>query len=139
MNHETFYRSIFYSAAIYNIAWGLTTVLFPNLMFELLGIEPLNYPFMMSGIGMMVGVYGYGYWVVARHIRQYPQLVVIGIMGKLLGAVGWSYHVYLGDIPAYSLWMNVFNDVIWLPLFVGYLFWVSQGNRQANLKSGEKV
>jgi small multidrug resistance pump len=123
MDREDLYRAVFRLAAVYNVAWGAVVVLFPNLPFDLFGIPRLNYPFLMGGIGMMVGVYGYGYWVVSREPRRHPELVVIGLLGKTLGPIGWAWNVWLGAIPARTLWINVFNDLIWIPFFVSFLLW----------------
>lgn len=123
---EKFYKKVFYAAAAYNILWGIIIALYPNLMFAAFDIPPVNYPFLVSGIGMFVGVYGYGYYVVARYPRQYPQLVFIGLLGKVLGPIGWAYHVILGSVPLETMWINVFNDLIWIPFFVSYLFWVNK-------------
>src|SRR5260370_16254279 len=70
---------------MYNVSWGVATAIYPNLFFDIFGLAPINYPFMMSGLGMCIGLYGYGYWVVAGDLRRYPQLVVIGFLGKALG------------------------------------------------------
>jgi hypothetical protein len=121
----------FQLAAAYNLAWGVTIILFPNLPFEILDIPPVNYPFLMSGIGMFVAVYAYGYWVVSRELLRYPQLVVIGLLGKTLGPIGWAFTVCRGEIPARTLLINVFNDLIWLPLFVTYVVWYQR--RQARV------
>lgn len=126
MNAEKTFKVVFLLAAIYNILWGIIVVLFPNLFFDIFGIERINYPFLMSGIGMFVGVYGYGYYVVSKYPKQYPQLVVIGLLGKALGPIGWAYHVYLGNIPATTLLTNLFNDIIWLPFFIWYLIWAKK-------------
>jgi hypothetical protein len=120
---ERLFTKGFQLAAAYNLAWGATIILFPNLPFEILGIPPVNYPFLMSGIGMFVAVYAYGYWVVSRELLRYPQLVVIGLLGKTLGPIGWAFTVWRGEIPARTLFINVFNDLIWLPLFVAYFVW----------------
>jgi hypothetical protein len=120
---ERLFTRGFQLAAAYNVLWGATVIVFPNLLFSILHVPPLNYPFLMSGIGMFVAVYGYGYWVVSRDLRRYPQLVVIGLLGKTLGPIGWAYTVWRGEIPARTLLINVFNDVLWLPLFVAYLAW----------------
>ncbi len=120
---EKILSTVFLSAAIYNVVWGVLIIFYPNLIFKVFDIEPLNYPFLMSGIGMFVAVYGYGYWVVSRDLYCYPQLVVIGLLGKTLGPIGWGFTVLNGDIPGRTLWVNVFNDLIWLPFFVYYLFW----------------
>lgn len=127
---EKFYRWFFACAAVYNIVWGIIIVLDPTLMFTCFDIEPVNYPFLMSGIGMFVGVYGYGYWVVSREPRQYPQLVVIGLLGKTLGPVGWAYYVWEGAVPLRTMWVNVFNDLIWIPCFITYLIWVNRQGRE---------
>ena len=116
-------------AAIYNIVWGVVVILYPGLFFELFRLPPINYPFLMSGIGMFVAVYGYGYWVVADDLKRYPQLVIIGFLGKTLGPIGWLYTVYTGAIPARTLWVNVFNDLMWLPLFVVYFVWYRKSVR----------
>lgn len=123
MFQEKTLRLTFRIAAVYNIFWGVVVILFPNFLFDLAGIPPINYPFLMSGIGMFVAVYGYGYWVVANEPLRYPQLVVIGFLGKTLGPIGWIYTVAQGLIPARTLWVNVFNDLIWLPFFIGYFVW----------------
>jgi hypothetical protein len=121
----------FQLAAAYNLAWGATVILFPNLPFEILDIPPVNYPFLMSGIGMFVAVYAYGYWVVSCEPLRYPQLVVIGLLGKTLGPVGWAFTVWRGEIPARTLLINVFNDLIWIPLFVTYLVWYQRRQARA--------
>ncbi|HVZ42130.1 MAG TPA: alkyl hydroperoxide reductase [Candidatus Kapabacteria bacterium] len=123
MFDERTFRIVFRAAAVYNVAWGIAIVLLPTLIFRLAHIPPINYPFLMSGIGMFVGVYGYGYWTVANDLRRYPQLVVIGLLGKVLGPIGWIFAVLRGDIPAITLLVNVFNDIIWLPFFIAYLAW----------------
>jgi hypothetical protein len=120
---ERFFTRGFQLAAAYNLVWGATVVLFPNLPFEILRVAPVNYPFLVSGIGMFVAVYAYGYWVVSRELLRYPQLVVIGLLGKTLGPIGWVFTVWRGEIPARTLLINVFNDLVWLPLFAAYLVW----------------
>ena len=43
-------RWMFRGAALYNLSWGLVMILQPNLIFELCGLPPLNYPFVMQAI-----------------------------------------------------------------------------------------
>jgi hypothetical protein len=126
---QKFYSYFFKVAGVYNIIWGIVVILYPNLFFNYFGIPPINYPFLMSGIGMFVGVYGYGYWVVGSQPYNYPQLVIIGLLGKTLGPIGWAYHVYLRNIPLETMWINVFNDLIWIPFFVTYLIWLRRENK----------
>jgi len=123
------FRNVFHVAAVYNIVWGAVVVLFPNLVFQIFGLPPINYPFAMSGLGMCIGLYGYGYWAVAQDLRRYPQLVVIGFLGKVLGPIGWAHTVYTTDLPLRTMWVNVFNDFIWLPFFIAYFVWYRRYGR----------
>ena len=48
------------AAGIYNLAWGLTIVLVPHALFDLLDVERMRYPQIWQCVGMIVGVYGVG-------------------------------------------------------------------------------
>lgn len=120
---EKFLIKVFRAAAIYNICWGAVVVLFPNLFFDLFALPRINYPFVMSGLGMCIGLYGYGYWAVANDPPRYPQIVLIGLLGKVLGPIGWFWTVMITGLPLRTMWTNVLNDFIWLPFFVGYFVW----------------
>jgi len=120
---ETLLRRVFRAAAVYNVCWGVGMILYPNFMFDFFGLPRMNYPFVMSGMALCIGLFGYGYWMVAEDMRRYPPMVVIGLLGKGLGPIGWAWTVYTTDLPLKTMWMNVFNDLIWLPFFIGYFVW----------------
>jgi hypothetical protein len=120
---EKLLRRVFRVAAVYNVCWGIAMILFPNFLFDFFGLPPLNYPFVMSGLGLCIGLFGYGYWVVAGDLRAYPQMVMIGFLGKALGPIGWLWTVLTTTLPFRTMWMNVFNDLIWLPFFIAYFVW----------------
>jgi small multidrug resistance pump len=120
---------VFRIAAIYNICWGSIVVLFPNLLFDIFGLPHINYPFVMSGLGMCIGLYGYSYWVIASNPAHYPQLVFIGLLGKTIGPIGWFWTVTTTGFPLRTMWTNVFNDFIWIPFFVGYFVWYRRQTR----------
>jgi small multidrug resistance pump len=126
---EKLLSRVFRAAAVYNVLWGTAVTLFPNLFFEIFGLPPINYPFVMSGLGMCIGLYGYGYWVVSQDLKRHPQLVIIGFLGKALGPIGWLWTVLNSGLPLRTMWTNVFNDLIWLPFFVGYFVWYRRQNR----------
>ena len=56
-------------ASVYNILWGAFMVLFPLAVFRMLGMAAPNYPEIWQCVGMIVGVYGLGYWIAARESR----------------------------------------------------------------------
>src|SRR5260370_32273770 len=103
-------QPVFRAAAIYNVFWGTAVTLFPNLFFKIFGLPAINYPFVMSGLGMCIGLYGYGYWGVAQDLGRYPQLVMIGFLGKALRPIGWLLTVIHSDLPLTPRWTTVFNN-----------------------------
>ena len=101
-------------AAIYNIIWGAIVIAFPNLLFELAGMKLPLYPMIWQSVGMIVGVYGIGYWVASRdYIRHWP-VVLVGYLGKLFGPIGIFYQVAFLGFPKAFLVVTLFNDLIWL-------------------------
>ncbi|HBH47206.1 MAG TPA: alkyl hydroperoxide reductase [Bacteroidales bacterium] len=100
-------------AAIYNILWGAWVVIFPNHFFSLIGISPLNHMLIWQGMGMVIGVYGLGYWwAAADPLRHWP-IVAVGFLGKVLGPVGFIYQYASGNIPFEFFYMLLTNDFIW--------------------------
>lgn len=114
------YRPWFYCAAAYNAIWGGFVIVWPNALFEWLGIPPPNPSTWFQCIGMMVGVYAIGYWLIARDPARFGPFVYIGIAGKLLGPIGFVAAAIEGDLPWSFGWINLANDLVWLPAFVGF-------------------
>jgi len=110
------YRRWFYAAAIYNTVWGSVVVLFPALLLRIADVNTSALP-LAQVIGMMVGVYAYGYYLLAREPKRYFGLIWIALAGKTLGPVGFVYNAATGALPWSFGWICVFNDVIWCPVF----------------------
>ncbi len=110
----------FYAAAIYNVLWGTVAILFPVRMFELMRVPPPNYPPLVQSIGMMVLVYGPGYWLVAKNPQRYGAFAWIGLLGKTLGPIGFVYAYATHGLPGEFGLNLVFNDLIWWIPFWGF-------------------
>ena len=112
------YRPWFYAAAAYNLLWGGAVVLAPAVFMQFAGLpaSPEAVPFVQV-MGMMVGVYAYGYYLLARAPRRYAGFIWIGLAGKTLGPLGFVSAVMAGTLPWTFAWVCVFNDLIWWPAF----------------------
>ena len=104
-------------AGVYNLAWGLTVVALPTLTFHYSGLEKpgvaLHYPQLWQCVGMVVGVYGIGYAVSAIDpIRHWP-IVLVGLLGKLFGPLGYVIGLVTGETPPELIRTLFFNDLIW--------------------------
>lgn len=111
------YRKWFYAAAIYNLVWGGLVSIFPGQYFDLIGMERPTFLPIWSGVGMMVMVYGLGYYYIARDPERYGNFVWIGLLGKTLGPIGGGLAILQGQLPLAFAWTFVMNDLVWWPAF----------------------
>jgi hypothetical protein len=71
-------------------------------------------------IALIVLVFGYAYWRVARDPSRFREYVVLGIAGKLAFVVAIYGHFVAGDATA-ALATLVTADLIFAGLFAAYL------------------
>ena len=126
-------------AGAYNLLWGAAAVLFPLATFRLAGFDPLpNYPEIWQCVGMIVGVYGVGYWVAASDpVRHWP-IVLVGLLGKILGPIGFAWSVAKGTFPASMGWTILTNDLIWWVPFGLILFHAARAEQTAAMLSADR-
>lgn len=105
-------------AGIYNVLWGAWVVLFPAHFWNLVKMPLPEYLFLWQCIGMIVGVYGVGYWVAAKDPARHWPIVLVGFLGKVFGPIGFlDAWLRLGTLPAHFGIVNIFNDLVWLVPF----------------------
>ena len=128
--HDRFatYRAWFYAAAAYNAIWGLVVIAFPGPLARWAGLDggaglmPL-----VQVIGMMVGVFAIGYYLLARDPLRYCGFVWIALAGKTLGRAGFLYYAIVGVLPWRFGWTCVFNDIVWWPVFWSFAWKYGRG------------
>jgi hypothetical protein len=104
---------VLWFAGIYNILWGSSVIFFPNLFFDLVGMERPSYIMIWQCVGMIVGVYGVGYILAAYNPLVHYPIVVVGLLGKIFGPIGFAFYLFQGAFPiAFGLTI-IFNDLIW--------------------------
>lgn len=134
-------RIVLYLAAVYNLVWGTLVILFPAAPFRWAGMEEPNYPELWQCIGMIVGVYGIGYGIAALDPARHWPIVLVGLLGKIFGPVGFLQAALSGRLPWIAGWTIVFNDLIWWVPFAGILIWVFRTCRShaRSPSAGDKV
>jgi hypothetical protein len=120
------------AAAVYNVLWGTWVVLLPNQFFDLVGMAQPTHVSIWQCVGMIVGVYGIGYAIAAmRPLRHWP-IVLVGLLGKLLGPIGYVDGVlFRGLDPAFG-WTIPTNDLIWWVPFCIILWKAWQYHHRTN-------
>ncbi|MFZ4629496.1 MAG: alkyl hydroperoxide reductase [Blastocatellia bacterium] len=101
------------AAAVYNLVWGGLVVLFPHALFDWMGMDRPNYPELWQCVGMIVGVYGVGYGLAARDPLTHWPIVLVGLLGKILGPIGFVEAVWRGAFPLAFGYNILTNDLIW--------------------------
>jgi hypothetical protein len=113
---------VLWLAAAYNIVWGVIVIAAPAWTLTLLGVEldamsadAVNVLLpIWQCVGMIVGVYGVGYAAAARNPLTHWPIVLVGLLGKLFGPVGFVDAVFVREIlPASFGWTIITNDLIW--------------------------
>lgn len=123
---------VLWGAAGYNVLWGAWVGLMPNHYFDLVGMARPLYPSIWQCVGMIVGVYGVGYAIAATAPLRHWPIVLVGLMGKVLGPIGYVDGVFVrGTLdPAFG-WTIPTNDLIWWLPFGAILWaaWRTRGDR----------
>lgn len=126
------YSRILLAAGLYNLLWGTLVVCAPHRSFDWAGFdEPLPIPELWQGIGMIVGVYGIGYLIAAADVRRHWPIVLVGLLGKVLGPIGFAQAVWRGTLPPAMFRCILFNDLIWWIPFAWLLWQVWQTENAA--------
>ena len=130
-NRAPYYRIVFGLAALYNLAFCVWAGFAPYAFFDLFALPPPRYPAIWSCLGMVVGTYALGYGYAALRLDRAIPFIVIGLVGKVLGPIGWWFTVRTGELPVRTFPLVLFNDLVWWLPFTLFLI---DGSR-----FGEKV
>jgi hypothetical protein len=122
MKRRRLHRIVFIAAGLYDIAWGLYSVVDPQWLFRYARMPLQNYPQIFACLGMVVGLYGIIYWEVARVPERGWLLAAVGLLGKVLGPIGLVRLILSHEWPASTIILSVTNDFIWWIPFTLYLY-----------------
>jgi hypothetical protein len=107
------HRAVLAAAAAYNLVWGTLVVLFPALPFAWMGAEPPRYPAIFQCLGMVIGVFGIGYAIAALDPRRHWPMVLVGLLGKTFGPLGFLWAASRRELP-WSFGLTILaNDLVW--------------------------
>jgi len=125
------FRYWFYAAAAYNLLWGVLNILFRSFYSRSSACLP-NLPAVWQVVAMFVLVYAPAYWWAARFPERHAHLILIGLLGKVLGPIGFAWSYLTGQLPGAFGWTILTNDLIWWPAFGLYL-WLLPPSEAASL------
>jgi small multidrug resistance pump len=117
----TRFRPWLVAAAIYNLLWGSFTIVFPDALFRFLRMSPPSYLPLWQVVGMFVLVYAPAYGWAARRPSAHGHLILVGMLGKILGPIGFLWALASGQLPLRFGAVILTNDLLWWPAFACYL------------------
>ncbi|GGO90303.1 hypothetical protein [Wenjunlia tyrosinilytica] len=115
------HRAVFLAAGVYNLVWGCYAAIDPQWVFRFAGMSPQNHPQIFMTLGMVLGLYGVLYLDVALRPEHGFLAAAVGLMGKVLGPLGWLWLWTTDQWPFASGIILVTNDLIWWIPFALYL------------------
>jgi peroxiredoxin len=110
------------AAGIYNIAWAVQAICWPNWLFRWAGMPLLIYPEIWQGLGLFLGVWGLGYLAVAAHpVRHWP-IVMAGLLSRIFEVGGLLTLAVRHRMPWKFCGLLAAADIAWcVPL--GLILW----------------
>lgn len=133
MKHRRLHQVTFALAGAYNLLWGAYSMFDPQWLFRFAGMAPINYPDIFACLGMVVGVYGFLYWQVARAPERGLAIALVGLLGKVLGPIGLVRLIASGAWPMRSAILCITNDLIW---WIPFALYVRDGWQARRAASG---
>ena len=76
-------------------------------------MEIPRYPMIWQCVGMIVGVYGIGYWIAASDPMRHWPITLVGFLGKIFGPIGFAYYLIQGAFPLIFGLTIMTNDLLW--------------------------
>jgi small multidrug resistance pump len=104
-------------AAVFNICAGLFMLIGYHETYKIIGMEKPDLNFPMQLVGILVGLFGVGYYLVARNPTENRAVLMLGFWSKFLGSCLGTGYVILGKLPLHFVAVYFFADVIYLPFF----------------------
>ena len=121
LKHKRFHRKLFIAAGLYNLILVAYSIIDPQWLFRLTGMNPAKNPQLFSCMAMLVGLYGFVYLEIARVPERRWLLAAIGLLGKIAGPIGMTYLIATQQWKLGAIWIGVTNYFIWWIPFSIYL------------------
>ena len=81
---------------------------------------------------MVIGVYGVGYLCASRDPLRHWPIVLVGLLGKIFGPIGFAWSAARGAIDWSFGWTILTNDLLWWWPFGGILLAAHRASRRGS-------
>ena len=85
--------------AVFNVLAGLFMLIGYHETYKIIGMEKPDISFPIQLVGILVGLFGVGYYMVARNPIENRAVLLLGFWSKFLGSCLGTYYVIRGELP----------------------------------------
>jgi len=103
--------------AFFNVGAGLFMLVGYHETYKIIGMNKPDVSFPIQLVGILVGLFGVGYYLVAKNPIENRNVLLLGFLSKLLGSCLATWYVVRGQLPPQFVAVYFFADVIYLPPF----------------------
>ncbi len=105
----------------YNILAGIGMIVFYHEGFRFLDVPKPELMLPLQIVGVLVGLFGVGYWLVAWNPLENRNILTLGFFSKFLGSILGVSYVVAGKLPLMFLVVLFFADIMYLPPFLAIM------------------
>jgi len=126
-------------AGVFNLLAGTGMICLYHEGFKMLGVPKLAITLPVQVMGILVGLFGVGYLLVAANPVENRNLLMLGFWSKALSSLAALWYVAIGRLPPGFAVTVFFADVIYLPFFfmiLRRLYRAAREERDKGLEEG---
>ena len=110
-------RFVLRFVAVFNVLAGLFMLVCTHETYKIIGMPKPQISFPMQLVGILVGLFGVGYYLVAKSPLENRAVLMLGFWSKFLGSCLGTAYVLRGRLPWQFVLVFLLADVIYLPPF----------------------
>lgn len=119
---QTFYKNMFLAGAIWNVLGGAILLGIQDWVFSTADLNPPDPPLYFYGWIALFMTFGIGYYMVSRDLFNNKNIVILGIIGKLVFSGIFIYYVIsASDLVPMLMLVPVIGDLVFVALFGMFL------------------
>jgi hypothetical protein len=125
----------------YNLLAGLGMLVFVHEGYKLIGLVKPDLVMPVQLVGILVALFGIGYWMVAADPLLNRNVLLLGLLSKALGATLSLVYVAMGRLPWTFVPVLFISDIVYLPPFyviLRRLYAVAANERQNSRTSQDR-
>lgn len=103
--------------AVFNVLAGLHMIVLYHETYKMIGMNKPDIQFPIQLVGILVALFGVGYYMVAKSPILNRNILLLGFWSKFLGSCLGMGYILTGKLPWTFFLLFFFADIIYLPPF----------------------